>query len=450
MTLEIWPRGRPKMITSTPIDNSAQPPRAQPPVLDFVVHQHAEEAAMLRHQRTRLVRAPYAGLLQLARLDERIEAHLDGLLVAGAAGQAAALRCLDEDPTGAAFVLGVLALRTCDDTLLERLLTLGDTLPPARRGLASALGWVPATALQGVVSRMLAAESAGTRSLAFGACRMHRVDPGAALLTALGDRDAPLRSSALCAVGALGRVDLLGAVQAAMADEAEPEVVFSAASAACRLGERRWSLRVLQATALQPGARSLPALVMLMAACTPEQAQEQARHFSALARTQATTAAQRRQVQALGLLGDARHVPWLIDRMREPALARLAGLAFSWISGADLAAQQLESLTPPSSSGDALEDMANDDVALDADEGLPWPDLGRVEAWWAAHAAGLSVAGRLFNGRLVDEPALAHTLAAGTQQQRGHAALLRALRQPAQPLFVTAAPAWRQQRWLAS
>jgi hypothetical protein len=51
--------------------------------LTAVVQQHAEEAAMLRHVRSVLVRAPHIKLLQLRRLDERIAAHLDGLAVAG-------------------------------------------------------------------------------------------------------------------------------------------------------------------------------------------------------------------------------------------------------------------------------------------------------------------------------------------------------------------------------
>jgi len=51
------------------------------PIL-VVVQQHAEECAMLRHVRSVLVRAPHVRLHQLQRLDERIAAHLDGLVVA--------------------------------------------------------------------------------------------------------------------------------------------------------------------------------------------------------------------------------------------------------------------------------------------------------------------------------------------------------------------------------
>jgi hypothetical protein len=65
-----------------------------------VVQQHVEEAAALRHMRSVLVRAPHVGLLQLGRLDERIDAHLDGLAVAGDAGKAMALAALDRPGAG--------------------------------------------------------------------------------------------------------------------------------------------------------------------------------------------------------------------------------------------------------------------------------------------------------------------------------------------------------------
>ncbi|MCR1764356.1 hypothetical protein NAG16_14970, partial [Pseudomonas aeruginosa] len=44
-----------------------------------IVDQHAEEAAFLALLRDYAVRAPHYDLEELAELDQRIEAHLDGL-----------------------------------------------------------------------------------------------------------------------------------------------------------------------------------------------------------------------------------------------------------------------------------------------------------------------------------------------------------------------------------
>lgn len=423
-------------------------------VLSPVVQQHAEEAALLRHVRGTLVRAPHVGLLLLARHDERIEAHLDGLLVAGAAGQAPARAALDEEPGAAtAFVAAVLALRLRDDGCWAELIARAAHSRPVWRGLCSALGWVAADTLQGVVRKLMAARDATPRSLAIEACRMHRVDPGPVLAAALADRDAHLRASALRAAGDLARHDLLGPVRAALGD-GEPEVVFQAACAACLLGERQASMQVLLAAAHNPGPEGPrfggPALALVMAANSPAVAQEVARDLSAAAQAQATPEARRRLLRAMALLGDTRHVPWLLERMREPALARLAGEAFGWITGVDLVAQQLEQLQPPEGAPQTgpSEDPADEDISLDEDADLPWPDAERVQAWWQRRPQRGE---RLFMGHAqADTAALVQVLHHGTQRQRRHAALLLALAQPQAVLLPVAAPAWRQRRWLAA
>lgn len=56
-----------------------------------IVDQHAEEAAFLALLRDYAVRAPHYDLEELAELDQRIEAHLDGLAIAGQAGHDALL-----------------------------------------------------------------------------------------------------------------------------------------------------------------------------------------------------------------------------------------------------------------------------------------------------------------------------------------------------------------------
>ena len=56
------------------------------PVIERVVTQHAEDAAVLRATRATLVRSPHVELHRLARHDERLSAHLDGLRVAGEDG----------------------------------------------------------------------------------------------------------------------------------------------------------------------------------------------------------------------------------------------------------------------------------------------------------------------------------------------------------------------------
>ena len=424
----------------------------QRPIVAVVVQQHAEEAALLRHVRSVLVRAPHVQLLRLARIDERIAAHLDGLAVAGAAGTALLVAALERPGAGEVFALGVRALQTRDAALLDRLLALVPELPDAERGLASALGWVSAAELQGLVRPLLASPLAHARALGLAACRMHRVDPGPVLAEALTDTAPALRAQALRAVGALGRLDLLATARQCMSDEA-PEVVFWAAWAACLLGDRRASLQVLATAARQDTPLAARALALVLAASPRDDAVALVAELSATAQARPDdTRARRRLIRAFGLLGEPRFVPWLIDRMAEPESMRLAGEAFSWITGADLAALDLETLSAPELPATPSEDPADDDVALDEDESLPWPAPDRVRAWWERAQPALqakAVSGRLFAGEPVQADSLRHVLREGTQRLRAHAAVGLCLLQPGHSLFPVAAPVPRQRRWLA-
>jgi uncharacterized protein (TIGR02270 family) len=430
----------------------ARPTSPQRPIVPVVVQQHVEEIASLRLVRTVLVRAPHVGLLQLGRLDERMAAHLDGLAVAGEAGKALALTELERAGTGPVFALGVRALEERDEALLDRLMALCPELPDARRGLVSALGWVPARTLQGVVRRLLSSPADHVRELGLTACRLHHADPGAMLAQAMTDKAPALRAAACRTAGELGRVDLLPTVVHAIGDES-PDVVFWAAWAAALLGERRSALKVLSEAAQQATPRATRALGLLMAASTPEQASDYARHLSSQARQpDADLPAQRRLLQALALLGHLRFVPWLIERMADPSAARLAGEAFSWITGADLARLDLETLDAPSLPEQPDANAADDDVSMDEDDSLPWPDPARVLHWWQMQQPALQAVaggGRLFMGRPLGAASARQVLCDGTQRLRAHGALLLCLDQPGRKLFQVAAPTTRQQRLLA-
>lgn len=441
------------LLTDPHGTTSARPaPTQQPRSVPVVVQQHAEEAAMLRHVRSVLVRAPHVGLLHLGRLDERIAAHLDGLAVAGRHGDALLLAALERPGAGEVFALAVRALQSRNQRLLDHVLDLVDAVPDAARGLASAMGWVSSADLQGVVRQLLDARQPAQRALGLVACRLHRVDPGPVLVAALSDPQAVVRMAALRAAGELGRVDLLERVRQAISDDS-PDVVVCAATAACLLGERRSALQVLVVAAQQPGPTADPALALLLAAHDSAAAGDVVRSLS-----QASQAApgdlvkRRRLIRALGWLGDARFVPWLIERMAEPLCTRLAGEAFCWISGADLARMDLETLDAPPLPEQPSEDPADEDVSLDQDDSLPWPDVAKVQAWWAQQTsmqAAAAAGQRLFEGEAPGPAVVQRVLREGTQRRRAQAARWACVLQPGQTLFPVAAPTWRQQRWLS-
>jgi uncharacterized protein (TIGR02270 family) len=409
-----------------------------------VVLQHAEELADLRVQRAALVRAPHLGLPDLHDIDTRLAAHHDGLVVARESGTSVCMgQALEQATAGTMFTATAHAIGLRDEAALNRLFAGTRWSADALRGVVSGLAWMPARCKADVVQPLLASDDAQRRLIGLAACRLHGVDPGPALPAGLQSGHAPLRAQALLAAGSLGRTDLLEAVHAALEDAS---VAGEAARALCLLGEPEAAWPVLQALALDGPAdrRDIRwiALTLLMQSLPFEAAGDLVHAIGQS--TRGNLAQQRLAIRAAGLHGSADWLPWLIQQMQDGnPHSRLAGESFSMIAGADLPALGLDRPAPEDAA-----DGPGDDVALDEDEGLRWPDSARIQQWWDAHAATWPASGRCFMGA---PPSVAHceqVLRTGTQRQRIAAAHYLCVLQPGRPLFNCAAPAWRQERLL--
>lgn len=410
----------------------------------IVIRQHAEDAAVLRNARTHLVRAPHVKLHQLARLDERLAGHLDGLAVAGEHGARIAAAALEAPGRAEVFVAAVCAIEGRDPVGLERLFALAQAMPELRPGLVSAFGWVPGASLQGITRALLYSRGALPREVGLVACALHGVDAGVALDAALRDDDPGLRSRALRLVARRGDVDRLPACMAAMVD-ADEACAREAAHAAALLGQRGHPVvAALERLVLAPGPGQWRALSLLLKVLDPAEARTV---LTALARD-ATMA--RPLIRGIGMAGDAGFLPWLLRQMNDPALARIAGEAFSLITGLDLALLDLERDAPAGVAFGPNDDPDDDDTSMDEDAGLPWPDPDRLEAWLQREGQHLVSGVRWFMGAPVSPGHCLHVLRHGFQRQRSAAAVHLSLLAPGTPLFDTAAPAGRQQRRLAA
>jgi uncharacterized protein (TIGR02270 family) len=408
------------------------------PLLTVVQH-HLDEAITLRLTRSTLLTSPRATLDALARFDERIAAHLDGLAVAGEDASPlcdAALQPLSE---GAAFAAAVHAIERRDRARLARLVTLSASRVEARRGIASACGWLKREQLQGVVASMLVSDDSASRVVGLTACAMHRIDPGIITGRWLDDRDAGVRARALRAVGELGCRESMPACLSALADDNE-ECRMWAAWSGVLVGDRGSALAALAGDCDTPLAR---AFSLSMQALSSEWAH---RMLQGIARNPQR---HRWLIKGAGIAGDPAYIPWLMAQMSTVATARLAGEAFSLITGADLSTLQLERTPPEQFESGPSMDPDDPDVEINPDEGLPWPDPGRIECWWDANQARFQRGTRYFMGARVTREHCFQVLRTGYQRQRILAAHYLCLLDPGTPLFNTSAPAWRQQRLLA-
>jgi uncharacterized protein (TIGR02270 family) len=410
-------------------------------MINAVIEQHAEDAAALAELRRRHVAAPHVNLQHLARVDERLAAHLDGLLVAGDAGWKQCEAALGSVSAGALFVATVTAIQSRSNDKLERLLAIGEAVPDARVGLVGAFGWVSGEQLRELAAGLLASANAFRAYVGLAACAMHRVDPGAALTRALESTDALLRARAFRTVGELGRRDLIRVCEAGMEDM-DAHCRNWAACSAVRLGAGAHALERLARMSLSGDGPALQAMDVALIAMELPQGHDLLRQLAQ------KSPRSREFIWGSGLVGDPAHIPWLIERTTDPRDARAAGEAFSMITGLDLAEHDLEASAPPSQPVGPNDDPDDPDVRMDPDEDLPWPDAQGIASWWQMNAGAYPVGRRTFMGGPVTTDSCVGVLRAGYQRQRRVAALHVALQAPSEPLFEWRAPAWRQRRRL--
>lgn len=404
-----------------------------------VVSQHAEEAAFLWTMRDRAVDDPAHSLDSLAALDERLEAHLDGLRIAGDEGWTCCRANLRDVEAGDVFPLAVLAFGAGDRERMLEVLKVGCVSPDTRRGLVSGLGWLEYDTVYRWIGKLLVAATATYRLIGTAACGVRREDPGALLGPSVSDPDPLLRARALRAVGEFKRRDLLNHVREHVNDEDE----------ACRFWAA-WTLTLHRdragLLALMPWIRpdhpsGERALQVALRAMTLDEGRQFVR----------TTTGQpdgaRLAIMAAGALGDPACVPWLIDSMQVLPLARAAGSAFSMITGADLETQDLAQ-PGPERIEDADQASPESVPGVDGDPDQPWPQPSRVGEWWKRHERDFQSGVRYLGGEPASERAVRRLLVTGNQRLRAAAAIELAVRLPDEVLFEVRAPASEQRRRL--
>jgi len=413
-----------------------------------VLRQHIDDVASLRQTRTVLLRAPHVQLHRLRRLDERIAAHLDGLAEAGDAGLTILDAELVSPNVGVVFALAVRALQSRDAAQLQRCVRQA-SLPEAERGFLSALGWVSAEDLQGTVRALLGSNVAVHRAWGLAACAMHRVDPGHVLAQALQDPDPGVQAQAWRVAGKMGRVGLADAARYVLNQptKAGHEAVRQAASWALTLWGAGADELVRSALLVPNKGMPCEAAHRLATIAAPmDWGRDQVRALAPQA--EASAPHKRRMMRLAGWVGDVQVIPWLISLMADDVWARLAGESFSMITGADLALLDIERKPPEGIDFGPNDNPDDDNVAMDEDDSLPWPDQAKVQAWWQANAARFAPGQRYFAGEPPSPAHCMHVLKTKGQRQRIMAAEYLCLLRPGTKLFPVAAPAWRQSRWL--
>ncbi len=332
--------------------------------IPLIVRQHAQDAAFLFSQRAHEISGRTNDETAIGRRDQRLMAHLDGLIAAGRIGWETAL---DEarriGGAGEWFVAAVLAFAVDDETALSTV--LGEAVAAGlagERGLSGATAWIEAGALRERVRRWLVSTEPALRRLGIAALSHHRVDPAQRLGTALADPDPGVRSRAARLSGELGRVDVVPELRD-LATGPAPD--FWTAWALSRLGDASGAAGLVAiAKAAPDDRRAGPALDMALLALPADAAKAE------LSRLLGRPSTRPLAVSRAGVVGDATLLPWLIGEMRVPETVAAAGEAFRDLFAIDVDDTNLFTDDPA---------MLGPD--FEAVEPGPLPRADRVAAW---------------------------------------------------------------------
>jgi uncharacterized protein (TIGR02270 family) len=415
---------------------------AESRVIEPIVSQYAEEAAFLWLLRDAAVRSPNYSLRELARLDSRIDAHLDGLTVAGEHGWRVCVEELDWEEPGEVYTASAIAFASNDVSRIQPILEVVRQDTGLTRAMIAAIGYLPHKKVIDRISQLSGSHSDDLRFIGLSASAIHRIDPGTALPQSLESESPRLRVRARRAVGEFARRDLMPQLRAGLKDD-DPEGRFWAAWSLGVLGDRDAAEVLREFEVLEFGrwrdAVNLVSRTMDLAAA-----------HTWRVNLASTSDSIRQSILAAGAIGDPIAIDWLIGLMSDKKFARVAGEAFTTITGADLVLLKLELASPDDSETGPTDDPEDDNVEMDPDEDLPCPDPLLVQAWWSENKGQYVAGKRYLLGNVIGSDSLAHALRTGNQRHRAAAALEMVLSasNSAKSLFEVRAHARVQQRLL--
>lgn len=387
---------------------------------------YAIDAAFLWILRSQAIRQPHYTARDIFDLEQRIEYRLDGLTSSVDVGWQVCEEALELQEPGEVFTAMVIAMRSHEAHKIQRAVEVGLENNLATPGLISAMGWLPAKITNSWTERFLKGKAMSHKYLGLATCSVRRQDPGKLLNNILQrddcQQDEKLYARALRLVGELRRQDCMPAINSALnADNSE--IRFWANWSAVLLGHRA-TVHNLQPFVSNADTCQNAAIQLAFRVLPIAQGRE---WISKLAEDESQV---RAVIKAAGVLGDPHAVNWLIGKMQDPTLARLAGESFTNITGVDLKEYNLLS-DEAEHSADIFDDET-DFIALDEDEKLPLPDAEKVAAIWRDYGQNFITGHRYFMGQPTTAEVLHETLSNGTQ--RHAAALELALHEHGVPL----------------
>lgn len=358
----------------------------------------------------------------ILELEQRIEDCLDGLMTSIELAWPLCADALDLAEPGEVFTAAVVAFRSHDMNHIQQVVDIGLSNDTAVKGLISALGWLPGNLVHSWIKKFFTSKDLNHKFLAIAACSVRRENPEEYLNNILERSDCKahvrLYSRSLRLIGELRRLDLMPYLEEALNSD-DDALRFWAIWSSILLGKHE-IVKKLEPYVFNSGPYQELAINIAFRVLPIEQARG---WISTLAKTEGQI---RNVIKASGILGDPHAVNWLINKMQDTSFAKLAGEAFTLITGVDLEEHQLikESIID--------QDLIDKDIPEEEtfeldDENLPWPDQSRIKKLWMNHASNFITGQRYLLGKPITVELQKNRIDKATQRHRHALAIELAL-----------------------
>jgi uncharacterized protein (TIGR02270 family) len=400
-----------------------------------ISEQFVVDASFLWLLRSISVKQPHYYLEDLAELEKRIDANLDGLMCNFELAWDICLEELSYEQAGETFSAAIIAFRSRNMDKIQHVVNHAFCNEQTFKGLVSAMAWLPKKLINEWIERFLYSKDLNHKHLAIALCSIRRKSPGD-ILKELFQREDCLADTRLLTrlIRLVGELKLYayGNYLLTLVEHDVPEVKFWANWSIVMLGDHKQVLN-LKEYLTEDSLFSPLALQMMFKVLPIDKARLV---ISELAQQPAML---RKVIQASGELGDPHTVPWLIEKMNSFETAKVAGEAFTLITGIDLERYELTIDAPEEISVVPNDDNDDENIELDKDENLPFPDVNKINHTWLRYRDRYKTGSRYIMGIEVNQntPAtvekLHNMLKQAGQRQRYSLALTLALLDPQSP-----------------
>ncbi|WP_426755627.1 TIGR02270 family protein [Myxococcus sp. Y35] len=376
-----------------------------------VLEEHLDEAEFRWLQWEKALEAPDFSLVEAARLEALLLAHLDGLVVGASTSAEAVLRPAFETADAfriSAAAWSLLALGEVDEALVR----LRGAEPEVRAAIRRALELSEAPGLGARLLDLLKLEDPALQAEVLESLTFRQEAPPEVLVHFFVHDEQRARIAALRAALPFPG-DAARRLLPSLLDSSHPGIRAAAMEAAvafgvrqawevCRTAVRAQVTHSLEAMVLLAMGGSESDVLLLLALLDVEELRPHA-------------------LWALGFSGRVAAMEACVAYLEVPGVAQLAGEAFSAMTGLQLdgayalpPGERPESTSPPPE----LQEDVEADLVPKPEDDLPWPNVAAIRNWWAAEKKRFVKGTRYLLGRPFSGSGLVEALETSPMRRR--------------------------------